>query len=466
MYRFLKTPLNAQYKIPIETTIFDLLKCGPGPSSSHTIAPMKAAYNFITHCNETSLPKKSAKIVVRLFGSLSATGVGHGTHVAIIAGLLGHESQKCPPNILKEIAGNPKQVYTQNIAGHDIPITLSDVIFDKVDHDSIHANIMTFTLIDEHGETLLEREYYSIGGGFIQWNGQEEEQRGKPKYEYGSMAKLQEIISETGLSLPDVLIENEMAITKLSRSEINTKLDEIIELMMQSVERGLNAEGLLPGVLEVSRQAKNLFEKALKSSRQPDKYIMLINAYAFAVSEENADGGVIVTAPTCGAAGVVPSLLYSLKHDMHVGKMALREGLLAAVSIAFLAKHNASIAGAEVGCQGEIGVASSMAAAMLAYVHGHDVDIVANAAEIALEHHLGSTCDPIAGLVQIPCIERCAIASVKAYNAFLLASTRPPQTHKISLDCTINAMNEIGREMSCKFRETALGGLATSYTSC
>ncbi len=466
MDRFIHAPLQGQHSTPIETTIFDLLKCGPGPSSSHTIAPMKAAFNFLTFCKEAKLTNPPAKFIVRLFGSLSATGEGHGTHTAILAGLLGHEPQKCPPDILKEILMHPNVEHNQNINGNNIKILLSDVIFDNIEHKFEHANTMTFALTDAEGNILLEREYYSIGGGFIKWKGQEDPQRGKPVHEYGSMAKLQEIIAETGLSLHEILMENENAITGLSRKEINNGLDELIELMMDSVERGLSKEGLLPGSLGVSRHAKHILEKANKGSRITDKYTLRLNAYAFAVSEENADGGVIVTAPTCGAAGVVPAILYLLKHDMNVGKVALREGLLAAVAIAFLAKHNAAIAGAEVGCQGEIGVASSMAAAILTYVNGHDIDIVANAAEIALEHHLGITCDPIAGLVQIPCIERCAMAAVKSYNAFLLASTRLCNTHKVSLDCTINAMNEIGREMSCKFRETALGGLATSYINC
>ncbi len=466
MDRFIKAPIQGQHAVPIETTIFDLLKCGPGPSSSHTIAPMKAAHNFFTYCNETPLTKKPAKFIVRLFGSLSATGEGHATHVAIIAGLLGHEPQKCPPDILKEIHNNPSHIHTQTVSEHEVEVLLADVVFDCVDRKFDYANTMIFALVDASGETLLEREYYSLGGGFIKWKGQEPEKRGKPVHEYGSMAKLQEIIEESGLRLHEILMENETAITGLSRKEINTKLDELIELMLESVERGLGKDGVLPGSLGVSRHAKIIFDRANKCSRVADKYTLHLNAYAFAVSEENADGGVIVTAPTCGAAGVVPAIMYLLKSDMNVGNVALREGLLAAVSIAFLAKHNASIAGAEVGCQGEIGVASSMAAAMLAYVNGHDVDVVANAAEIALEHHLGITCDPIAGLVQIPCIERCAIAAVKAYNAFLLASVRPSSTHKVSLDCTINAMNEIGREMSCKFRETAMGGLATSYISC
>ncbi len=461
MDRFLKKTLpNAK---PITTTIFDLLKCGPGPSSSHTIAPMKAAYNFLAYCNEVN-PHKAHKFQVHLFGSLSATGKGHGTHIAIIAGLLGHEPQKCPPDLLKEIT--PEKIYIQEVAEHKISVNLNDVIFESIEKKLEHANTMIFTLIAEDGEVLIEREYYSLGGGFITFKGQKEEKRGKPKHKYGSMVALQEIISETGLNLHEVLIENEMSITGLGRKQINTQLDELIELMLQSVERGLSKEGLLPGSLKVSRHAKNLYAKAQKCSREPDKSIMLINSYAFAVSEENADGGVIVTAPTCGAAGVIPALLYCLKHDINVGHVALREGLLAAVSIAFLAKHNAAIAGAEVGCQGEIGVASAMAAGMLAYINGHDVEIVANAAEIALEHHLGLTCDPIAGLVQIPCIERCAIAAIKAYNAYLLSITRSPKTHKVSLDCSINAMNEIGREMSCKFRETALGGLATSYINC
>ncbi len=455
-------------KTAIETSIFDMLKCGPGPSSSHTIAPMKAAYNFLELCNSMSneIKAKPAKFEVRLYGSLSATGKGHGTDVAVIGGLLGNEPQKCPPHLLKEITHNPDTVRFNTLLNTQIPILLSDVIFDSIEHSYPYNNTMTIALLDESANILVKREYYSVGGGFIQWKGQEASNRGKPSFEYNSMTKLLAILEETGLTLPEVLIENEIEITGLSRKEINNGLDEIIAIMLDSVDRGLSKEGLLPGYIHYNRKAKGIYERAQKFPHAHDRFITLINAYALAVSEENADGGVIVTGPTCGAAGVLPALLYCMKNDLNMGDSALRDGLLIAVSVGFLAKHNAAIAGAEVGCQGEIGVASAMGAAMLAHCHGYNAQIASNAAEIALEHHLGMACDPVGGLVIIPCIERNAIGAMKAYNAYLLAITERSEDHKVSLDSTICAMNEIGRDMNKKFKETALGGLAVSYVNC
>ena len=239
-----------------------------------------------------------------------------------------------------------------------------------------------------------------------------------------------------------------------------------MEVMYDSVRRGLDSEGKLPGTLGVWRKAMAIFEQYKTNNFEVARLLGKINSYAFAVSEENASGGIIVTAPTCGAAGVIPALLYAMRNDMSLGDRALREGLLASAAVGMLCKHNAGIAGAEVGCQGEIGVASSMAAAMLAHARGYDATVVENAAEIALEHHLGLTCDPVGGYVQIPCIERNAMGAIKAYNAVLLATVEKGSQHKVSLDAAIMAMNEIGRNMNIKFKETSAGGLAVSVVEC
>ncbi len=468
MTKYHQHSIHELNKAPIETALFDMLKCGPGPSSSHTIAPMKAACDFIElcHINAHALPKKPAKFRVRLFGSLSATGKGHGTDIAIIAGLLGTQPQKCPPTLLKDIAENPSKILYNTIAGGQIPITVEDVVFDSIEHDYPYNNTMIIDLLDAEGLSMLWREYYSVGGGFIQWKGQEPEKRGKPVHEYYSMTSILALLKAKNISLPQMMLENEMAIMGLTRQEINDQLDEIMHLMLQSVERGLSKDGVLPGYIQYPRKAQSILEASKKLAYAPDIFLAKLNAYALAVAEENADGGVIVTGPTCGSAGVMPAMLYMMQREFAMSAQTLREGLLAAVSIGFLCKHNSSIAGAEVGCQGEIGVASAMAAAMITQAKGYPAKVVANAAEVALEHFLGMTCDPVGGLVLIPCIERNAVGAVKAYNASILTITERSSDHKVRLDHTISAMNEIGRDMSSKFKETALGGLATSYINC
>ncbi len=466
MTKYHQHSIHETRKDPIETALFDMLKCGPGPSSSHTIGPMQAAYNFVTLCNTHVFSHKPARFMVRLFGSLSATGKGHGTDIAIIAGLLGTQPAKCPPTLLKEISANPEKAVHTTIGGVHIPIFASHIVFDAIEHTYPFTNTMIIDVVDAAGKSLLSREYYSVGGGFIQWRGQEPEKRGKPKYAYNSMTGILATLKATGLSLPEMMLENEMAITGFSRIQIREQLDEVMDLMLQSVERGLSKDGILPGYLQYPRQSKRLLENGNELPYEHDRFLARLNAYALAVAEENADGGVIVTGPTCGSAGVIPAILYVMKHQLKMGVNLLREGLLAAVCIGFLCKHNSSIAGAEVGCQGEIGVACAMAAAMLTHAKGHPAKVVANAAEIALEHFLGMTCDPVGGLVIIPCIERNAIGAIKAYNATILATTKRPQDHRVRLDYAISAMNEIGRDMNIKFKETSLGGLATSYINC
>lgn len=459
----------------IRISVFDMFEIGPGPSSSHTIGPMKAAYNFWQCCQDlpADVQKAACRVRVRLLGSLSATGEGHGTDRAIIAGLLGQQPCDCPPHLLTDIeTGRMETMFVMPCAA-PLPLAMNTVEHAEIVHDKPYSNTLIIELLaapsDASSSTdsiLFSREYYSVGGGFIQWKGWQAEERGLPLHHYASMGELQAIALETGFSLHEIILRNEGAITGDSRPSIIKRLQSVIDSMEASVERGLSKTGILPGSLGLNRKAAALASRAKSLPSALDTFLCRLNAYAFAVSEENADGGVIVTAPTCGAAGVMPAILWAMRHDLNIGDRAMREGVLASAAVGFLAKHNAGIAGAEVGCQGEVGVASSMAAAMLAHARGYAIPIVANAAEIALEHHLGLTCDPVGGYVQIPCIERNAVGAIKAYNACLIASCEDPHHHLVSLDSVISAMAEIGHDMNAKFKETSAGGLAVSFVAC
>ncbi len=453
---------------PVETALFDFFKTGPGPSSSHTIGPMKAGADFAQRCAGLSdeVLAHAAGLHVTLLGSLSATGKGHGTDVAVLAGLLGHTPESCPPAVLPGLRSDPAASHSMRIRSKEISVSLQDIEFGPLQHDAPYSNTLRMSLRDRGGKGLFDMEYYSVGGGFIQWKGYVEPERGKPAHPYGTMRELFAHLRTTGLTLHELILENEMAITGMERPAIYERLDAIMEAMHDSVRRGLHASGKLPGTLGVWRKAGGLLERTRAHTMPIGRGMGLLNAYAFAVAEENAAGGVIVTAPTCGAAGVMPALLYAMRNDLNVGERALREGLLASAAVGMLAKHNAGIAGAEVGCQGEVGVASAMAAAMLAHARGYAANVVENAAEIALEHHLGLTCDPVGGYVQIPCIERNAMGAVKAANAVLLATNEEDSQHLVSLDAAIMAMGEIGREMNAKFKETSEGGLAVSMVEC
>jgi L-serine dehydratase len=314
---------------------------------------------------------------------------------------------------------------------------------------------------------LLEKEYYSIGGGFIQWKGWTEPKRGTPAYPYGTMEQLKELLDKDKIPLHRLVLENEKAIMGTDETEIYTRLDLILTAMEGSVKGGLQGEGVLPGSIGLYRKARDLHSKARKIKQAEGRFLVRLSAYAIAGAEENAMGHRIVTGPTAGSAGVLPAIVYMMKYQQRCSQQKLREGLLAATAIGFLAKHNASIAGAEAGCQGEIGVAASMAAAMLAYGQpGHPIRVVEDAAAIAVEHHLGMTCDPVDGYVQVPCIERCAMGAVKAYNAFLIATVETPGYNKVSYDVIIRTMAATGRDMSPKYKETSQGGLAVYMVNC
>ncbi|MFA7676916.1 MAG: L-serine ammonia-lyase [Candidatus Omnitrophota bacterium] len=452
---------------PIVTSIFDLFKIGPGPSSSHTIGPMAAAYNFqkaLQNISDKELKRASA-IEVHLFGSLSATGRGHGTDRAVTAGLLGWEPETCDSKALSGLLSGDKDVYAVRAKGVSISFSRKNIYFEKSKPKSSFANTLIIKLVSGR-KVIFEKEYYSIGGGFIKCKGQSKDKSPKPVYAYSSMTGLKETLSKSGISIKDLALANEKAITLKSESEINNKLDEIILAMETSVKAGIHAEGVLPGPIGLFRKASLLYKRAHSFGDAPDRFLAYLNAYALAASEENAAGQRIVTAPTSGSCGVIPAILYLLKHHFHISRDSLREGLLVAAVIGFIAKHNASISGAEVGCQGEVGVASSMAAGMLAYINGYNIDIIENAAEIALEHHLGLTCDPVGGYVQIPCIERNAVAAVEAYNAYLLASAGDPSKQKLKFDQVVLAMKDTGKHMSSNYKETSRGGLARCVSCC
>ena len=452
----------------INTTLFDLFKVGPGPSSSHTIGPMKAGHHFAEEC--AGLPRdllvRAMRFRVRLYGSLSATGTGHGTDAAVVAGLLGTAPECCPPSLLRNLMDNPHTPHKRSLGDGEVSIRVADVSHDAIIHEYPYSNTLVAELLDGDGNVLHSQEYYSVGGGFIQWKGWTAPELGEPVHRYSNMTELRAIVKEKGLNIYEIILDNEMAITGASRPAIIHSLNEIIDHMESGVRRGLDAEGQLPGPLKVQRKARMLWQQASRMHSSPDQFLTRINAYAFATAEENASGGVIVTAPTCGSAGVMPALVYAMRHELFIGDRAIREAFLAAAAVGFVAKHNASIAGAEVGCQGEIGVASAMAAAFVADARGYRSRVTENAAEVALEHHLGITCDPVQGYVQIPCIERNAMGAIKAYNAAVITSGTDPYSQRVSLDAAIAAMAETGRDMSCKFKETSLGGLAVSMVAC
>ncbi|MDR3256066.1 MAG: L-serine ammonia-lyase [Endomicrobium sp.] len=469
----------------IAMSIFDLLKIGPGPSSSHTIAPMQAGADFAQRIKklEYHLLNRVKGVRVRLFGSLSATGKGHGTDRAVIAGLMGNESSSCPLTLLNDLLNMPQEKRVLDVGNKKLPIGSENIEYCAIQHNFPYNNTLIIDLLSENypnkeiltnlrnktdmlSESILfSWEYYSVGGGFLQWKGWTASKTVHPPHPYSNMTELRMLVKEKDLSLDELLLENEVAITGLSIDEINRKLDVLINIMKDTVLRGVSTDGYLPGPIGLKRKAKRLKERA-DSLRTFDQYLCLLDAYAYAVAEENAVGNTIITAPTCGAAGVVPAVLMIMHEHFHLDITAQRSGLIVAAAIGFIAKNNAGIAGAEVGCQGEIGVATAMAAAMLAQAQGYSDKVVENAAEIALEHQLGLTCDPVGGYVQIPCIERNAIGAVKACNAALIAENENPDSHIVSFDTTVKAMGEIGRDMNCKFKETAMGGLAVCVIYC
>ena len=464
-------------------SVFDLFKIGIGPSSSHTVGPMKAAAMFARRLGKLEILHFAARIEAKLYGSLGATGKGHGTDTAVMLGLEGSMPDTIDPD---SIDARIKQIRAQGNITVDGKHTLAfrektDILFLRRESLPFHSNGVRFSAFAADGTLLEERRYFSVGGGFVV--SQEEAdavtggQADAPRFvvdpsvlvhPFSSGDALLAITRETGLSIAQVMRKNERAWR--TDAELDAGLDAIWDAMKGCVERGCRTDGHLPGGMQVKRRAAELHrtlssrpEQALK-----DQLTILdfVNVYAMAVNEENAAGGRVVTAPTNGAAGIVPAVMHYYDRFVSGASQAgIRDFLLTAGAIGLLYKENASISGAEVGCQGEVGVACSMAAAGLAAVMGGTPSQVENAAEIGMEHNLGLTCDPVGGRVQIPCIERNAMGSVKALNAARMA-LRGDGTHFVSLDQVIKTMRDTGRDMMTKYKETSRGGLAVNVIEC
>jgi L-serine dehydratase len=456
-------------KGPVMTVIDEFYKVGPGPSSSHTIGPMRITFDFYQRC--TKLPPetlaKATGLKVHLYGSLSATGQGHGTERAALAGIVGKEPATVDPLFLDELRDKPDQVFKVKLGDKEFDASLKDIVYDAPKGDFPHPNTMTCKLMGGD-QVLLEQEYYSVGGGFIEWKGYEPPKKGQPKYPYSTMKELQAHAEANKLSIAQVAMANEVAVSGKTEAEINAFLDKISTAMVNIVKSGLGApSAVLPGPIKLKTKAGDVYKRAMDDKFERQRGVGVVSAYALAGSEENARGHLVVTAPTGGSAGVIPAIVYVLgEGGRKLPQQKIREGLLAAAVVGYLGKHNATLAGAEGGCQAEIGVASAMGAALIAQAHDFGHQVIANAAESALEHHLGMTCDPVAGYVQVPCIERCAYGAVKAWTGFLIASNEIPAARRVDFDTTMSAMALTAKEMNSKYKETSEGGLAVSLTLC
>ncbi|MEH0110428.1 L-serine ammonia-lyase [Tersicoccus sp. MR15.9] len=451
----------------------DLFSIGIGPSSSHTVGPMRAARRFASGLEKAGRLDDVARLFVQLFGSLGVTGHGHGSPKAVILGLEGEDPETVDTDGADERVAAIREARTLTLAGrHAIGFDPDeDLIMHRRKSLPAHPNGMSFAAFDAAGELIAERTYYSVGGGFVV----DEQAAGADRivadetplpYPFTTGARLLEICEAEGLSIAEVMLANELSWR--SEDELRAELLKIWAVMRECVTNGCGRDGVLPGGLKVTRRAPRLFAElsARTDESDPMRAMDWVNLYALAVNEENASGGRIVTAPTNGAAGIIPAVLHY--YDAFIPG-ADEDGvvtfLLTAAAIGILYKENASISGAEVGCQGEVGSACSMAAGALCAVIGGTPRQVENAAEIGMEHNLGLTCDPVGGLVQIPCIERNAIASVKAINAARMAR-QGDGTHKVSLDKVIKTMRDTGRDMKIKYKETSRGGLAVNVIEC
>jgi L-serine dehydratase len=459
----------------VNLSVLDFYTIGIGPSSSHTVGPMRAARRFVARLSEAGLLEKTVRVEGHLYGSLALTGRGHGTDKAILLGLEGETPEEVNIDTMgarldaihsrhRLKLGGEKQIGFDD--RHDLQFHRTEVL-------PAHPNGMRFSAFDEANRELLTRTYYSIGGGFVVNEGAAQrdelsaDQRELP-YPFRTGDEVLHMARESGLSISEMTLRNEAAWRP--ESETRAALLRVWQAMQACVERGCRAGGTLPGGLHVPRRAPALFQKltALREETAHDPLAPLdwVSLWAMAVNEENAAGGRVVTAPTNGAAGILPAVLHFLARVHHVDhEDKIVRFLLTAGAIGILYKLNASISGAEVGCQGEVGVACSMAAAALCEALGGTVPQVENAAEIGMEHNLGLTCDPVGGLVQVPCIERNAMGAVKAINAARLA-LRGDGTHRVSLDRVITTMRQTGADMSTKYKETSRGGLAVNVTEC
>ena len=453
----------------MDMSVFDLFKIGIGPSSSHTVGPMVAARRFLVECGPLD---KAVGVEVALYGSLALTGVGHATDKAVILGLMGETPQGVDPDAVDdklaevELDGVIKLLGTQ-----EVPFSArTGIVWNKTSSLPEHPNGMRFTLRLDDG-SVIERVFYSVGGGFIHAAGEAQARQsaggGAPiPYPFDTMDQLLAHGKASGLTTPQMLRANECA--NMSGEQLDAGIDKIWQVMRDCIAHGLITDGQLPGGLNVKRRAAKLWKQALdamnsdnRANDLPHDALHQVSLYAMAVNEENAAGGRVVTAPTNGAAGIIPAVLRYYAEDCHPSDpvKGVREFMLTSAAIGMLCKKNASISGAEIGCQGEVGVACAMAAAGLVAALGGSNEQIENAAEIGIEHHLGMTCDPIGGLVQIPCIERNGMGAIKAITAASLA-LKGDGTHFVSLDDVIETMRQTGADMQDKYKETSLGGLA------
>jgi len=460
-------------------SVFDLFKIGIGPSSSHTVGPMRAARLFVARLQHEGRLDSTRRVCAQLYGSLGATGKGHGSDKAVLLGLAGFEPDTIDVDAIPTMLQAMRNGHRIALLGtHEVAFDeKADLVFHRRETLPFHANGMRFTAFDADGTALLEKVYYSVGGGFVV-SDEVAHDGNKQKviapdttvlaHPFRSGAELLALTAQQGCSIAELMRRNERHWR--SDAEIDAGLLKIWAVMQACVTRGCKTDGVLPGGFKVRRRAADLHRQLCANPeaalRDPLQVLDWVNLYALAVNEENAAGGRVVTAPTNGAAGIVPAVLhYYTRFVPGATDRGVIDFMLTAAAIGILYKENASISGAEVGCQGEVGVACSMAAGALCAVLGGTPAQAENAAEIGMEHHLGMTCDPVGGLVQIPCIERNAIASVKAINAARMA-LRGDGTHHVSLDKVIKTMRETGADMMTKYKETARGGLAVNIVEC
>jgi L-serine dehydratase len=456
------------------TSLFDLFKIGIGPSSSHTVGPMVAARTFVLDLDTQGLFENTVRVRTELFGSLALTGKGHATDAAVILGLLGETPSGVDPDAVPSLLAMVREGHQLNLGGRQIlPFDEeNDLLFNFGERLPEHSNGMVLTAFDADGNALMSETFFSVGGGFVVTrDGMHDEapvSNVKLPYPFSSGKDLLDIGDRTGLSIAEIMRENERAWR--DETEIGTGIMAVFAAMEGSIDRGTRTHGILPGGLKVRRRAALLHDELVTQSEKAltdGLFIMdWVSLYALAVNEENAAGGRVVTAPTNGAAGIIPAVLrYYRRFVPGADDKGIQTFLLTAAAIGSLYKMNASLSAAEVGCQGEVGVACSMAAGGLAAVLGGSNRQIENAAEIGMEHNLGLTCDPIGGLVQIPCIERNTMGAIKAINAARLAM-RGDGEHVVSLDDVIKTMHQTGRDMQDKYKETSQGGLAVNVVEC
>ncbi|MDO5679338.1 MAG: L-serine ammonia-lyase [Pelistega sp.] len=454
-------------------SIFDVFKVGVGPSSSHTVGPMIAAVRFVRRLEEANLLQQVKRLHIELFGSLGATGYGHASDTAIIVGLFGHLPDQVDTEMIPGLVGKVRQEQKVKLLDQ-VEVNFNpdtDLIFNLEESLPEHPNGMRFKAFDADGQQLMKKEYYSIGGGFVM-NCDGMRVNTTPDiqipYPFSSGDELVALCEKHNLTVAQLMMENEKAYQ--DEAAVREKVLHIWHVMQECVQRGRSKQGVLPGGYNLRRRAFKLYEtlreRPEESLRDPLSMLDWVNLYAMSVNEENASGGRVVTAPTNGAAGVIPAVLHYYERFIPTSNpQGIIDFLLTAAAIGILYKENASISGAEVGCQGEVGVACSMAAGALAAVLGGTVQQVENAAEIGMEHNLGMTCDPVGGLVQVPCIERNAMGAVKAINAARLA-LRGDGQHFVSLDKVIITMKQTGDDMKSIYKETSRGGLAVNVIEC